>query len=227
MNLYSWQEPLKIITKSARFKYLIESLKKEYSKCDVCPDIDDVFNAFKYCHYEDLKVVIIGQDPYHDLIRLAPIRTTRATGLAFGNDKDTLLLSPSLKNIIKELEDDLNIPNAEALDITLKSWAEQGVLLLNTALTVEKGKPESHLHIWEGFAEIVVKHISKTKPGTIFLLWGNHAKKFKKILEPDSWYFEAAHPSPLSAHKGFFGCNHFSKVNDNLHIQGKSEIKWI
>ncbi len=226
MNLYSWHEPLKIITRSARFKYLINSVDNAYATQRVCPNKDDVFNAFKYCDYQDLKVVIIGQDPYHDIVKLPPNRTTRATGLAFGNNEDTLVLSPSLRNIIKELETDLDEVSLN-LDITLKSWAKQGVLLLNTALTVEEGSPESHLKIWDGFAEVVIRHISKAKPGTIFLLWGNHAKKFKKVIGPDCWVFEAAHPSPLSASRGFFGCNHFSKVNDNLHIQGKSEIKWI
>lgn len=223
--LHSWEKPLEVITKSARFQYIIDFLNKQYVFGNICPDKKDVFNAFKYCDYQDLKVVIIGQDPYHDIVSLNP-RVCRATGLAFGNHDKTLKLSPSLKNIMQELESDLD-GFAGSMDVTLKSWAKQGVLLLNTSLTVEQSKPESHIKLWEGFVELVIKQINKNKPGTIFVLWGNHAKKYKKFIGKDMWIFESAHPSPLSANKGFFGSKPFSKVNDNLHIQGKKEIKWI
>lgn len=192
----------------------------------IAPAKKDVFNAFKYCDYQDLKVVIIGQEPYCDGKidpRTYQIEKYRASGFAFGNHEDTLQLSPELHHIIIELEDDLDLPIAAQLDVTLKGWAEQGILLLNSALTVEERNPESHTDLWRGFARLVIKHINEAKPGTIFVLWGEHAQSYKQYIGEDMWVFEAPHPSS----KDFLGCKHFSKVNANLHIQGKSEIKWI
>ena len=182
----------------------------------IYPPKKEIFKAFKLTAPENTKVIILGQDPYHNF--------NQANGLCFSvNEKQ--LLPPSLKNIFKELEDDLGIKNYEHGD--LSSWAKQGVLLMNTSLTVEKGKPGSHLKFgWEQLTDQVIRSFNKKKK-IVFMLWGKSAAKKKKLIDEDKHFIlEASHPSPFSCHKGFFGCNHFSRCNNFLKTSGKEEINW-
>ena len=182
----------------------------------IYPPEKEIFKAFELTAPENTKVVILGQDPYHNF--------NQANGLCFSvNEKQ--LLPPSLKNIFKELEDDLGIKNYKHGD--LSSWAKQGVLLMNTSLTVEKGKPGSHLKFgWEQLTDQVIRSFNK-KMKIVFVLWGKSAAKKKELINEDKHFIlEASHPSPLSCHKGFFGCNHFSKCNNFLKTSGKEEINW-
>lgn len=182
----------------------------------IYPPKKEIFKAFELTAPENTKVIILGQDPYHNF--------NQANGLCFSvNEKQ--LLPPSLKNIFKELEDDLGIKNYEHGD--LSSWAKQGVLLMNTSLTVEKGKPGSHLKFgWEQLTDQVIRSFNKKKK-IVFMLWGKSAAKKKKLIDEDKHFIlEASHPSPFSCHKGFFGCNHFSRCNNFLKTSGKEEINW-
>ena len=182
----------------------------------IYPPKKEIFKAFELTAPENTKVVILGQDPYYNF--------NQANGLCFSVNKKQPL-PPSLKNIFKELEDDLGIKNYEHGD--LSSWAKQGVLLMNTSLTVEKGKPGSHLKFgWEQLTDQVIRSFNK-KMKIVFVLWGKSAAKKKKFINEDKHFIlEASHPSPLSCHKGFFGCNHFSRCNNFLKISGKEEINW-
>ena len=182
----------------------------------IYPPKKEIFKAFELTAPENTKVVILGQDPYYNF--------NQANGLCFSVNKKQPL-PPSLKNIFKELEDDLGIKNYEHGD--LSSWAKQGVLLMNTSLTVEKGKPGSHLKFgWEQLTDQVIRSFNK-KMKIVFVLWGKSAAKKKKLINEDKHFIlEASHPSPLSCHKGFFGCNHFSRCNNFLKISGKEEINW-
>jgi len=181
------------------------------------PQIKDIFSAFNHCPLADLKVVILGQDPYHN--------DGQAQGLAFSVPKG-FKLPPSLKNIYKELYQDLNIEPSSTGD--LSTWAEQGVLLLNTVLTVEKNKPNSHKNSgWQEFTDAVLQKISHQKEGIIFVLWGNEAIKKEKLLDAQKHFvLKSTHPSPFSAHAGFFGSKPFSKINGYLAAQGKVPINW-
>ena len=182
----------------------------------IYPPKKEIFKAFELTAPENTKVIILGQDPYHNF--------NQADGLCFSVNKKQLL-PPSLKNIFKELEDDLGIENYKHGD--LSSWAKQGVLLMNTSLTVEKGKPGSHLKFgWEQLTDQVIRSFNKKKK-IVFMLWGKSAAKKKKLIDEDKHFIlEASHPSPLSCHKGFFGCNHFSRCNNFLKTSGKEEINW-
>jgi len=187
-------------------------------KAIVYPPTEDMFKAFKLCPWEDTRVVIIGQDPYHT--------PGYANGLAFSSGEANKL-PPSLRNILTELENDIfdgfNINIYEKYDLT--PWAKQGVLLINTALTVEKGKAGSHSDIWPKFTEAVLTAL-QDKTGVIYVLWGNHAKSYKSLIrEEHNYILEAAHPSPFSAHKGFYGCKHFSKINEIIEAQNGPEFK--
>ena len=182
----------------------------------IYPPKKEIFKAFELTAPENTKVIILGQDPYHNF--------NQANGLCFSvNEKQ--LLPPSLKNIFKELEDDLGIENYKHGD--LSSWAKQGVLLMNTSLTVEKGKPGSHLKFgWEQLTDQVIRSFNKKKK-IVFMLWGKSAAKKKKLIDEDKHFvLEASHPSPFSCHKGFFGCNHFSRCNNFLKTSGKKGINW-
>ena len=182
----------------------------------IYPPEKEIFKAFELTAPKNTKVVILGQDPYHSF--------NQANGLCFSvNEKQHL--PPSLTNIFKELEDDLGIKNYEHGDLT--SWAKQGVLLMNTSLTVEKGKPGSHLKFgWEQLTDQVIRSFNKKKK-IVFMLWGKSAAKKKKLIDEDKHFIlEASHPSPFSCHKGFFGCNHFSRCNNFLKTSGKEEINW-
>ncbi len=184
----------------------------------IYPPASDVFNAFKFTEFQDVKVVILGQDPYHG--------PNQAHGLCF-SVLPGVTIPPSLVNIYKELQQD--IPGFTAPKHGyLVSWAQQGVLLLNTVLTVEGGKAHSHASLgWEQFTDAVIASLNEQSNGIVFLLWGNHAqKKGQHIDRAKHYVLTAPHPSPLSAHRGFLGCKHFSKTNELLIQQGKSAINW-
>ena len=217
-----WYNLLENILISDRFKdigrVLINSKKKYY------PDKEDIFRAFKLCPLEKLKVVILGQDPYHD---------GSATGLAFSNRSDSKSFSPSLRNILKEVENDVFEGFKLDQSPNLERWAEQGVLLLNTALTVEKGNPGSHAELWNRFTRDVIESISNEIPAIVYMLWGKHAKGYLECISKESNFILASpHPSPFSASRGFFGNKHFSKCNEVLTEVGKAkeelcyEIEW-
>ena len=192
------------------FKKIARFLKgKEYF-----PRRENILNAYKLTPFENIRVVILGQDPYHT--------PGMAQGLAFSVPTEFEPKPPSLKNILKELKDDIG-ENANAIKTKgdLKCWAEQGVFLLNTVLTVEKGKPLSHRGIgWEIFTENTIKLISEKKEGVVFILWGGNARNYKKLIDKDKHFIiESAHPSPLSAYRGFFGSKPFSKTNKITKIE--------
>ena len=213
----SWDNILKEEYKKDYFKNLIEFIKNEYKTKTIYPKQTEVFNAFKYTDFNDVKVVILGQDPYHG--------PDQAEGLSF-SVSDKVLKPPSLQNIFKELESDLKIPFPE--HNSLKKWAKQGVLLLNSIMTVEKDKPLSHKNKgWEKFTDNIIGCLNKREKPVIFLLWGNFARS-KKALITNSRHkiIESAHPSPLSASRGFFGSKPFSKCNNCLKELGEDEISW-
>lgn len=194
-------------------KFLID----EYKNKKIYPNMYDIFNSLKLTSYEDVKIVILGQDPYHG--------ENQAHGLAFSVNKG-IKIPPSLLNMYKELQNDLGcfIPN----NGYLVPWAEQGVLLLNTVLTVREGEPNSHKNKgWEIFTDKVISKLNEREDPIIFILWGNNAKeKLKLITNKRHFILTAPHPSPLSASRGFFGCKHFSKANDILKSLHKKEIDW-
>ena len=184
----------------------------------VFPPAEDVFNAFRFTELSDVKVVILGQDPYHG--------PNQAHGLCF-SVLPGIKTPPSLVNMYKELAQDIegfSIPNHGYL----KSWADQGVLLLNTVLTVEQGNAHSHAHLgWETFTDRVIEAVNAHTDGVVFLLWGAHARKKGRVIDRARHHvLEAPHPSPLSAHRGFLGCGHFSQTNQFLSEQGKTPIDW-
>ena len=213
----TWDNLLTEEVKKDYFKELIEYVNNEYKTKIIYPKKTEVFNAFKYTDYKDVKVVILGQDPYHG--------PNQAEGLSFSVSNE-VIKPPSLKNIFKELESDLGIPFPE--HNSLKPWAKEGVLLLNAVLTVEEHKPASHANKgWETFTDEIIKLINKKEEPVVFILWGNYAREKKKfITNPIHYIIESPHPSPFSARNGFFGSNPFSKTNDFLKRQGIKEINW-
>ncbi len=192
-------------------------LKKEYKTQVIYPGMYDIFNALKTTSYQNVKVVILGQDPYHG--------PGQAHGMCFSVKKG-IQPPPSLKNIFKEMMDDVNIPMPAHGQLT--HWAEQGVLLLNTVLTVREGQPNSHKGKgWEEFTDRVIETINQKETPVIFMLWGANARaKSALITNTHHILLQAAHPSPLSAHNGFFGCKHFSKANELLSKSGQTPIDW-
>lgn len=184
----------------------------------------DIFSAFHYTPLDKVKVVIIGQDPYHQSIVVDGQSVPRATGMSFSVRKEDSIPS-SLQNIYKELSDTVSGFQAPYHG-DLTHWAVQGILMLNTCLTVMPGKPGSHGDIWLGFANKVFKAIARVNPRCIYLLWGKEAQKLSPMLGDKSVILEAAHPSGFSARRGFFGCNHFVLVNEHLVKQGKTGINW-
>lgn len=212
-----WQALLQKEFESEYYLKLREFLKEEYSNRVVYPDMYDIFNAFKYTPYNNVKVVILGQDPYH--------QPCQAHGLAF-SVKRGIAPPPSLNNIYKELKSDLGIeiPSHGCLE----NWAKQGILLLNTSLTVRKSEPLSHKnHGWEVFTDSVIKILNNRSKPVIFMLWGSPARAKKSLIDsPPHYILEAAHPSPLSAYNGFFGCKHFSKANEILISLHEEPINW-
>ena len=182
----------------------------------IYPPKSAVFKAFEYCPFDQIKVVILGQDPYHN--------PGQAHGLSFSVPKG-LKPPPSLKNIFKELQTDLQMPIPAHGDLT--AWTQQGVLLLNACLTVEANLPASHQSKgWETFTDKVIRTISDKHTGVVFMLWGNFAKQKKHLIDAKHLVLEAAHPSPFSAYQGFFGCQHFSKANAFLSAHKKPIIDW-
>lgn len=199
------------------FKVLQEYVDNEYSKCVVYPEKANVFNALKLTPPENVKVVILGQDPY--------INPNQAHGLAFSVLCEKL--PPSLKNIYKEIESDIGI-EMPTNNGNLTKWAEQGVLLLNTTLTVRAGQSNSHSKKgWELFTDAIIKYLGEQDKPIVFILWGKNAQdKEKFITNENHLILKAAHPSPLSAYNGFFGCKHFSKTNTFLKEHNLNEIDW-
>ena len=213
----SWKKLLASEFEKDYFKTLSEFVRNEYLTSTIYPKPQDMFRAFDLCPVSQVKVVIIGQDPYHG--------PQQANGLSFAVHEN-IQLPPSLKNIFKEIEQDLGIhtkPNGD-----LSRWAQQGVLLLNATLTVRAHTPGSHQQKgWEQFTDAVIKQLSEEKEHLVFLLWGNYAKqKGSHIDRSKHLVLEAAHPSPFSAHSGFFGCKHFSKTNEYLKEHGLTEVDW-
>lgn len=193
------------------YRQLHDFLKSEYSKTRIYPDMYDIFNALRYTSFENTRAVIIGQDPYHG--------PGQAHGLCFSVKKG-VPLPPSLVNIYKEITDDLGIAMPQHGDLT--GWARQGVLLLNTVLTVRAGQPNSHKDKgWEIFTDRVISELDRKETPVVFLLWGANAeKKARVITNPIHKKLITVHPSPLSAYRGFFGCRHFSKANKILSESG-------
>ena len=212
-----WDNILKEEFNKKYYLELREFLKHEYKNGLIFPDMHDIFNALKYTSYKDTKVVILGQDPYHD--------QGQAHGLAF-SVKPNIPTPPSLLNIYKELNKELGffIPN----NGYLISWAKQGVLLLNTILTVKAHMANSHKNKgWEIFTDNIIRYLNKRDEPIIFVLWGSNARSKKDLIDTSKHYIlEAPHPSPLSAHRGFFGCNHFKKINEILEKLNKEKINW-
>ena len=212
-----WDEILKEEYKKDYFTNLINFIKKEYKEKTIYPKQNEVFNAFRYTDFDDIKVVILGQDPYHG--------PNQAEGLSFSVSNE-VLKPPSLQNIFKELESDLGIQFPE--ENSLKPWAKQGVLLLNAVLTVEEHKPTSHKDKgWEQFTDDVIKIIKQREKPVVFILWGAYARAKKSLItNPKHYVIESAHPSPFSARNGFFGSKPFSKTNEFLRKNNIKEIDW-
>lgn len=211
-----WDQVMEGEFEKEYYRKLREFLKQEYRTKTIYPSMYDIFNAMKYTAYQDVKVVILGQDPYHG--------PGQAHGLAFSVQKG-VPVPPSLQNIFRELYDDLGVvPPGHGC---LVDWAQQGVLLLNTALTVRAGQANSHRgQGWEIFTDTVIQHLNAREEPMVFLLWGGNAKQKKALIQnPNHLVLTAAHPSPLSAYHGFFGCRHFSTATRFLNQHGK-QINW-
>lgn len=215
-----WNKILKKELSKPYFQDLKVFIDKEYetNPGTIFPEYDIIFNAFNQCSFGSVKVVILGQDPY-------PTRG-HSNGLCFSVEEDVKPFPKSLQNIFKEIESDLGKSIPE--NGTLLRWAQQGVLLLNSILTVREGKPESHAKKgWEIFTDYVLKELTNRKKGIVFLLWGSKAQEKNQLVDSnDNLILSAPHPSPLSAYRGFFGCKHFSKTNDYLIKKGKQPIQW-
>ncbi|HTA83124.1 MAG TPA: uracil-DNA glycosylase [Bacteroidia bacterium] len=213
----SWKAALGDEFTKPYFASLKQFLVEERAKHIVYPPGKLIFSAFNHTHFDNVKVVILGQDPYHG--------AGQANGLCF-SVSDGVKMPPSLVNIFKEIQNDLDL----AFPITgnLERWADQGVLLLNAILTVRANEPGSHQGKgWETFTDCVIQHISKEKEGVVFLLWGRYAQAKEKMIDATKHHIlKAPHPSPFSVHTGFYGCKHFSKANELLRAQGKKEIDW-
>jgi uracil-DNA glycosylase len=212
-----WKKVLNSSLTSSYFSELSSFLTLEYEQNEIYPPVSQVFAAFQRCSFEQTKVIIIGQDPYHG--------EGQAQGLSFSVPA-FFPLPPSLRNIYKELYNDLKVIR---MDSDLSSWADQGVLLLNAVLTVRSGEPGSHAKKgWEQFTEDVINQISQQKDSVVFVLWGAYAQKLAKHIDPQKHLIiEAAHPSPLSANRGgFFGTKPFSKINEYLVRSGQEGIDW-
>ena len=212
-----WQELLSQEFEKEYYLDLRRFLIEEYRSFNVYPNMYNIFNALKLCAYKDVKAVILGQDPYH--------RPGQAHGLCFSVPQG-VAFPPSLVNIFKELNSDLGIPIPQ--NGKLEKWARQGVLLLNTTLTVREGCPMSHTDKgWEILTDKIISLLNERKEGIVFMFWGSHAKsKSALISNPAHTLLLAPHPSPLSAHAGIFGCRHFSRANEILSSMGKTPIDW-
>ncbi|MBR4073518.1 MAG: uracil-DNA glycosylase [Clostridia bacterium] len=212
-----WDEILADEWEKAYYKKLREFLKSEYSSRTIYPHMNDIFNALKYTAFSNVKAVIIGQDPYHG--------AGQAHGLCFSVKKG-VEPPPSLKNMYKELYEDLNITPPHHGELI--EWAKQGVLMLNTVLTVREASPNSHKGMgWEHFTDRVISELNRKETPVVFLLWGANARKKAEIItNPLHQKLITVHPSPLSAYGGFFGCKHFSRTNEILKNAGLTPINW-
>lgn len=212
-----WDEVLSPLFESENYKKIREFLKQECTRHVVYPDMYDIYNCFRYTPFDKVKVVILGQDPYHN--------EGQAHGLCFSVQKG-VEPPPSLVNIYKELHDDVGFRVPDSGDLT--KWAKEGVLLLNTALTVRAHMANSHKNCgWTWFTDNVIRIVSEKKEHVVFLLWGGNARSKKPLIDSEKHLvLECAHPSPLSAYNGFFGCRHFSKTNQYLSAHGIEPVDW-
>lgn len=212
-----WDELLKDEFESDYYAKIRAFLKEEYAKYAVYPPQEDIFNALRYTSYSAVKVVLLGQDPYHG--------RGQAHGLCF-SVRPGVQPPPSLQNIFKELQEDVYIERPPTGELT--AWAKRGVLLLNTVLTVRDGQANSHKGIgWTRFTDRIIQLLNERETPIVFLLWGGNARgKREFITNPRHCVLETVHPSPLSAHQGFFGCRHFSKANQFLYDHGIEPINW-
>ena len=213
----NWYEILKPEFEKEYFKKLQDWLNCEYAEHTIFPPYNQIFNALNHVKYNDVKVVIIGQDPYHEI--------GQAMGMSF-SVPDGVVLPPSLKNIYKEIESEFGITCQKTGDLT--RWAKQGVLLLNAVLTVRQGQANSHKGKgWENITAEIIKKLNERQTPIVFLLWGKNAQEFKKYITNKNHYIlKSAHPSPLSAYNGFFGNNHFKKCNEILLEHNMRPIIW-
>ena len=213
---WTWTEILAPIKNTEYFTTLWEKVKEEYQTTKCFPPKNQIFRAIELTPFDEVKVVIIGQDPYHN--------DNQANGLCF-SVSDKVKAPPSLKNIFKELEDDLGIKKTSN---ELEMWAKQGVLLLNATLTVRAHEANSHKDLgWEQFTDFIIKEISDKKENVVFVLWGAFAQKKAGLIDASKHFIiQSAHPSPFSVHKGFFGSRPFSKINQFLEEKGKEPINW-
>lgn len=214
----TWEEIIQLEKQKPYYKILKDEVDKRYENGVVFPEKQNIFKAFTLTKIDNLKVVILGQDPYHGF--------GQAQGLSFSTPKE-IKNPPSMVNILKEIKDDLG-RSSICEDGDLTPWAKQGVMLLNTILTVEEAKPKSHHNLgWEIFTDNIIKIISDKCEGVVFLLWGAPAMaKIKLIDKTKHHILTSPHPSPLSSYRGFFGCKHFSKTNEILKKQNKEEVNW-
>ena len=212
----TWTEILSPIKNTEYFETLWQKVKNEYAANKCFPPKNQIFRAIDLTPFEEVEVVIIGQDPYHN--------DFQANGLCF-SVSDLVKAPPSLKNIFTELKDDLGI---EKTSNELDSWAKQGVLLLNATLTVRAHEPNSHKDLgWEKFTDFIIKEISEKKENVVFVLWGAFAQKKASLIdETKHFIIQSAHPSPFSVYRGFYGSRPFSKINDYLKLKGKKQIDW-
>ncbi len=213
-----WEEGLREEFKKPYYRELYNFVKKEYATTTVYPPAEDIFNALHYTPLSEVKVVILGQDPYHNV--------NQAHGLCFSVPLSQPEIPPSLQNIYKELESDLGckVPNNGYLE----KWAKQGVLMLNTVLTVRAHQANSHQGKgWEEFTDAIIRKVNEIDRPVVYLLWGRPAQsKIAMLNNPKHLILKAPHPSPLSAYRGFFGCKHFSRTNDFLRSNGLEPIDW-
>jgi len=216
--MQSWKDIIEGEKTKEYYKKLKVQIDQKYEATRVFPPKNKIFNAFAKTPVENLKIVILGQDPYHG--------QGQAQGLCFSTPKE-IKNPPSMQNILKEIYSDLQRPSS-CLDGNLIPWAKDGVLLLNTILTVEENKPKSHHNLgWEIFTDNIIKYISQNYTDIIFIFWGSSAMSKSELIDKTRHHIlSAAHPSPFSSHRGFFGCKHFSKTNEILKNLGKQEISW-
>ncbi len=213
----NWYNLLSDEFKKPYFQKLMNTLTDEYLNYTIYPKMENIFTALNFTKYEDVKVVIMGQDPYHE--------PGQAMGMSF-SVPESEKIPPSLVNIFKEIESDLNIKCNKSGD--LSRWAKQGVLLLNSVLTVRRGQANSHKNIgWLEFTSAIIKKLNERQEPIIFVLWGGNAKSLKPLItNPHHYILSSAHPSPLSAYNGFFGCKHFSQINTILMQNNQPPIDW-
>ena len=213
----SWRKMLQSEFDKPYFAQLVQFVKQEYATQQCFPPAKLIFNAFDSCPFEKVKVVIIGQDPYHD--------DGQAHGLSF-SVPDGIAFPPSLRNIYQEISNEFGTPIPQSGNLT--RWAEQGVLLLNSVLTVRAHQPASHQNRgWEELTDAAIYQLAKYRHNLVFLLWGSYAQRKAAYIDPNEHYvLQTAHPSPLSAYRGFFGCNHFKAANEYLAEHGIEQIQW-